>query len=103
MFGAQGLVHSNKCVPVLRLYALLPRTSLLQGIASTGANWPHSISFFGLQGVKPLFLNPTIARAPDLSTIFCFFMVCLLVSQVSSGLKRMAGLQTAKNYCSYVF
>jgi hypothetical protein len=36
--GSAGAVHHNKFLPVLRLYASLPRASLLQGTASTGAN-----------------------------------------------------------------
>jgi len=32
-------VHGKKFLPVFRFYASLPRTSLLQGIAATGAIW----------------------------------------------------------------
>jgi len=34
-------VYHKKFLPVFRLYASLPRASLLQGNASTGARWPQ--------------------------------------------------------------
>jgi len=33
------LVQNTKLLPVFRLYASLPRTSLLQGNTTTGAKW----------------------------------------------------------------
>jgi len=45
----------------LRFYASLPRASLLQGNAATGARWPNSFSFLRLQGAQ------TLAPKPDSS------------------------------------
>jgi len=36
-FRSAGPIQNTKFPPVFRLYASLPRTSLLQGIAATGA------------------------------------------------------------------
>jgi hypothetical protein len=59
-------VLNTKLLPVLRFYASLPRTSLLQGIASTGAKWLEQLFIFEVAGcTKPLFLNPTTAAASD--------------------------------------
>ncbi|MGN8057949.1 hypothetical protein ACTJKN_16830 [Pedobacter sp. 22163] len=52
-------------LPVLRFYASLPRTSLLQVTLQPGLNGKNSYSFLGLQSAQTLFLNPTAAAASD--------------------------------------
>jgi len=49
-YRSAKFVQNNTFLPVLHLYASLPRTSLLQGNATTGAKGPHSISFVRLHG-----------------------------------------------------
>ncbi|NII85658.1 hypothetical protein [Pedobacter sp. SG918] len=51
-------MQNNKFLPVLRLYASLPRTSLLQGIAQPGLDGHSSISFVGLQGAQTSVSKP---------------------------------------------
>ncbi|MBT2560032.1 hypothetical protein J7E50_19095 [Pedobacter sp. ISL-68] len=62
-----------KFLPVLRFYASLPRTSLLQGNTSTGAIDEGSISFVGLQDAETLVpkpdcnVKPTVQRGLEMS------------------------------------
>jgi len=49
-------------VPVFCLYASLPRTSLLQGAAATGAKWLKRILFVGLQGAETFVAKPDKAE-----------------------------------------
>jgi hypothetical protein len=73
-------------LPVLCFYASLPRTSLLQGNTHPGLNGQDSFSFLRLQGAQTSVPKPHWNEHPDLSTVFCFFIVCLLGSQVSIGI-----------------
>ncbi|MBT2561867.1 hypothetical protein J7E50_20075 [Pedobacter sp. ISL-68] len=79
-------VQNAMFLPVLRFYASLPRSSLLQGNASTGAKWQKSFSFLGLQGAQTLFLNPTAAAASDSSI----------------GTTANGGLSASKNHRPFV-
>jgi len=64
IFWSAMLVQSNKCVPVLRLYASLPRTSLLQGIGSTGASWPRQHFIFAIAVCRKLVNKPDCNGKP---------------------------------------
>ncbi|WP_230145184.1 MULTISPECIES: hypothetical protein [unclassified Pedobacter] len=60
--NSYDFLERNTCAkhlasPVLRLYASPPRTSLLQGTASTGARWPRQYSIFEVAGAPTLFLT----------------------------------------------
>ncbi len=61
-------VQNNKFLPVFRFYASPPRTSLLQGNATTGARWAkNSIPFLRLQVAEPLFINLIERNSPQRS------------------------------------
>jgi hypothetical protein len=61
-------VQNNKFLPVFCFYASLPRTSLLQGNASTGARGPKQHFIFRAAGcTDPLFLNPIERNSPERS------------------------------------
>jgi hypothetical protein len=52
-------VQNNQFLPVFCFYASLPRTSLLQGNTSTGANGAKiAFHFWGCWMHLPLFINP---------------------------------------------
>lgn len=54
-------VQDTQFLPVFHFYASLPRTSLFQCNASTGAKWPQQYSFAGLLRA------PTFVSKPDSS------------------------------------
>ncbi len=50
LFGAQCLYQTLSSFPFFHFYASLPRTSLLQGNASTGAKWLRQLFILGVAG-----------------------------------------------------
>jgi hypothetical protein len=57
----------KKILPVFRLYASLPRTSLLQGTASTGANRPKQLFILRVAGTETTVNKPDCNESPQRS------------------------------------